>query len=303
MITWDEAIENYKTYLTLERSLSVNSVEAYVNDVRKLSSFCTGREPRVLPGEVTCPLLHLHLHALRESGISARSQARNVSSIKSFFKYLVYDEVMRVNPAASLEAPKSPAMLPNVLAVEEIEAMIEAVDLDKPEGQRDKAIIETLYSCGLRVSELCNLRLSDVNFRVGFVKVEGKGNKERLVPLGARAKDEIRLYVAATRERRRERGDVLFLNRSGKKLSRVSVFTIIKKLALAAGINKVISPHTLRHSFASHLVNGGADIRAVQDMLGHESILTTEIYTHLDNAFLRDTIVNFHPRSRKKSQD
>ncbi|MDR2129914.1 MAG: tyrosine recombinase XerD [Odoribacteraceae bacterium] len=302
MITWEEAIENYSMYLTLERSLSVHSVAAYLNDIRKLARFCMQDTPPVLPTELTYPVLNLHLSALRDAGISARTQARNVSSLKSFFKYLVYDEKLRVNPAANLDAPKSPKMLPSVLTVDEIEAMLRAIDLDKSEGQRDRAIIETLYSCGLRVSELCNLKLSNINFRMGFVKVEGKGNKERLVPIGTKAKEEIRGYMKTSRERLlKGRGeDIVFLNRFGRKLSRVAVFNIIKQATLKAGINKVISPHTLRHSFASHLVNGGANIRAVQDMLGHKSILTTEIYTHLDNAFLRDTLVNYHPRSRKK---
>ena len=214
---------------------------------------------------------------------------------------MVYDEVITVNPAASLDTPKIGKALPSVLSVEEIEAMIDAVNLKKPEGQRNKAIIETLYSCGLRVSELVNLKLSNINFRVGYIKIEGKGNKERLVPLNNKAKDEIRIYTKTHRAvipKAKGYEDVLFLNKKGKALSRVMVFNIIKELALKAGINKTVSPHTLRHSFASHLVNGGADIRAVQDMLGHESILTTEIYTHLDNTFLRDTIINFHPRAK-----
>ena len=214
---------------------------------------------------------------------------------------MVYDEVITVNPAASLDTPKIGKALPSVLSVEEIEAMIDAVNLKKPEGQRNKAIIETLYSCGLRVSELVNLKLSNINFRVGYIKIEGKGNKERLVPLNNKAKDEIRIYTKTHRAaipKAKGYEDVLFLNKKGKALSRVMVFNIIKELALKAGINKTVSPHTLRHSFASHLVNGGANIRAVQDMLGHESILTTEIYTHLDNTFLRDTIINFHPRAK-----
>ena len=215
---------------------------------------------------------------------------------------MLYDGAIGLNPANSLDAPKIGRTLPSVLSVEEIEAMINAVDLTKQEGQRNKAILETLYSCGLRVSELVNLKLSQINFRTGYIKIEGKGNKERIVPLGAKAKDEIRCYLKKDRDRmKKARGfeDILFLNKMGKSLSRVMIFNIIKETALRAGLNKVVSPHTFRHSFASHLVNGGADIRTVQDMLGHESILTTEIYTHLDNSYLRDTITNFHPSAKK----
>ncbi len=300
-MTWNEAIDNFKTYLTLEKSLSSNSVEAYLNDIKKLAAFSLQSEPQLQPEEITYAILNNHLSRLKDSGITARSQARSISSIKSFFKFMVYDEVITVNPAASLDTPKIGKALPSVLSVEEIEAMIDAVNLKKPEGQRNKAIIETLYSCGLRVSELVNLKLSNINFRVGYIKIEGKGNKERLVPLNNKAKDEIRIYTKKHRAaipKAKGYEDVLFLNKKGKALSRVMVFNIIKELALKAGINKTVSPHTLRHSFASHLVNGGADIRAVQDMLGHESILTTEIYTHLDNTFLRDTIINFHPRAK-----
>lgn len=300
-MTWNEAIDNFKTYLTLEKSLSSNSVEAYLNDIKKLAAFSLQSEPQLQPEEITYAILNNHLSRLKDSGITARSQARSISSIKSFFKFMVYDEVITVNPAASLDTPKIGKALPSVLSVEEIEAMIDAVNLKKPEGQRNKAIIETLYSCGLRISELVNLKLSNINFRVGYIKIEGKGNKERLVPLNNKAKDEIRIYTKTHRAaipKAKGYEDVLFLNKKGKALSRVMVFNIIKELALKAGINKTVSPHTLRHSFASHLVNGGADIRAVQDMLGHESILTTEIYTHLDNTFLRDTIINFHPRAK-----
>jgi integrase/recombinase XerD len=305
MMNWNETIEGFKGYLTLEKALSAHSVSAYLHDVNKLALFFTSAAPVARPLEVTRSMLNDYLSALAGSGINARSQARAVSGIKAFFKYLVHDGKLRETPAGDLETPRFPRVLPAVLGVGEIEAMLDAADLDKPNGQRDKAIIETLYSCGLRVSELCNLKLSNVHFRLGIIKVEGKGNKERFVPLGARARDEIRLYVNVARKKapkNRKDEDTLFLNRSGKKLSRVSIFNVIKHLAMKAGINKVVSPHTLRHSFASHLVNGGADIRAVQDMLGHESILTTEMYTHLDNEFLRDAVVNYHPRARKKKE-
>ncbi|MDR2414226.1 MAG: tyrosine recombinase XerD [Odoribacteraceae bacterium] len=300
MTTWKEAIENYKTHLTLERGLSWHSVNAYVNDVVKLSRFCDRDTPPVLPRAVTYSLLKRHLANLHETGICTRTQARNVSSLKSFFKYLVTDGMLTVNPAEKLEAPKSPKTLPGVLSIDEIESMIRATG-DDDKGKRDRAILETLYSCGLRVSELTHLKLSNINFNGGFIKVQGKGNKERFVPVGTRAKEEILGYLKIREELLAGKNeDTLFLNRFGKKLSRVSVFNIIKQLTLKAGINKVVSPHTFRHSFASHLVNGGADIRVVQDMLGHASILTSEIYTHLDSAFLLDTLVNHHPRAKKK---
>ncbi len=301
-MTWNEAIDSFRTYLILEKSLSTNSVEAYLNDIRKLATHCEGRTPSLNPKEVSYDVLNEFLSVLKDTGVTPRTQARSISSIKSFFKYLLYDGAIGLNPANSLDAPKIGRTLPSVLSVEEIEAMINAVDLTKQEGQRNKAILETLYSCGLRVSELVNLKLSQINFRTGYIKIEGKGNKERIVPLGAKAKDEIRCYLKKDRDRmKKAKGfeDILFLNKMGKSLSRVMIFNIIKETALRAGLNKVVSPHTFRHSFASHLVNGGADIRTVQDMLGHESILTTEIYTHLDNSYLRDTITNFHPRAKK----
>ena len=299
---WNEAIDSFRTYLVLEKSLSTNSVEAYLIDIRKLGAYCEQRTPSLTPKEVSYDVLNEYISALKDTGVTPRTQARSISSIKSFFKYLLYDGAIGHNPANSLDAPKIGRNLPSVLSVEEIEAMINAVDLTKQEGQRNKAILETLYSCGLRVSELVNLKLSQINFRTGYIKINGKGNKERIVPLGAKAKDEIRCYLKKDRDRmKKARGfeDILFLNKMGKSLSRVMIFNIIKEAALRAGLNKVVSPHTFRHSFASHLVNGGADIRTVQDMLGHESILTTEIYTHLDNSYLRDTITNFHPRAKK----
>lgn len=301
-MTWNEAIDSFRTYLILEKSLSTNSVEAYLNDLRKLAVYCEQRTTSLNPKEVSYDTLNEYLSALKESGVTPRTQARSISSIKSFFKYLLYDGAIGLNPANSLDTPKIGRSLPSVLSIEEIEAMLNAVDMTKQEGQRNKAILETLYSCGLRVSELVNLKLSQINFRTGYIKIEGKGNKERIVPLGTRAKDEIRCYLKKDRDKmKKARGfeDILFLNKMGKSLSRVMIFNIIKETALRAGLNKVVSPHTFRHSFASHLVNGGADIRTVQDMLGHESILTTEIYTHLDNSYLRDTITNFHPRAKK----
>lgn len=301
-MTWNETIDSFRTYLVLEKSLSPNSVEAYLNDIRKLAAYCEKLTPPLEPKEVSYNVLNEYLMVLKDTGVTPRTQARSISSIKSFFKYLLYDGTIGLNPASSLDSPKIGRSLPSVLSVEEIEAMIDCVDMNKQEGQRNKAILETLYSCGLRVSELVNLKLSQINFRTGYIKIEGKGNKERIVPLGARAKDEIRCYLKKDRDRmKKARGheDILFLNKMGKALSRVMIFNIIKETARRAGLSKVVSPHTFRHSFASHLVNGGADIRTVQDMLGHESILTTEIYTHLDNNFTRDTVTNFHPRAKK----
>lgn len=301
-MTWNETIDSFRTYLVLEKSLSPNSVEAYLNDIRKLAAYCEKLTPPLDPTEVSYNVLNEYLMELKNSGVTSRTQARSISSIKSFFKYLLYDEVIKQNPSSFLDAPKIGRSLPSVLSVEEIETMINSIDMNKQEGQRNKAILETLYSCGLRVSELVNLKLSQINFRTGYIKIEGKGNKERIVPLGTRAKDEIRCYLKKDRDKmKKAKGyeDILFLNKTGKALSRVMIFNIIKETARRAGLQKVVSPHTLRHSFASHLVNGGADIRTVQDMLGHESILTTEIYTHLDNNFTRDTITNFHPRAKK----
>ena len=237
---------------------------------------------------------------LNEKGVSPRTQARTISGIKSFYKYLLIEEKITSDPTALLESPRIGRKLPDILTMEEIDKLIDSVDLDKPEGQRNKAMIETLYSCGLRVSELVNLKVSNLFFDQGFVKIEGKAEKERLVPVSSRAVEEIEKYMEDYRKNlniQKNNENVLFLNRRGKKLSRVMVFTIIKNLAGKINLNKKISPHTFRHSFATHLINGGADLRAVQEMLGHESILTTEIYTHLDRDYLKNTIHQFHPRS------
>lgn len=304
-MTWDNAIENYKTYLILERSLSANSVEAYIADIQKLARFCDEKFSVGQPAETTYEMLKDFLVYINEIGITSRTQARSISSIRSFFKFLVFDGVIQHNPTKLLEAPKVGRKLPNILTTEEIDAMLNAVEMYKPEGQRNKAIIETLYSCGLRVSELINVKLSNINFRLGIIKIEGKGNKERIIPLSRNARQEIKQYLKVYRDYldiEKNYEDYLYLNKRGTSLSRVMVFNIIKHLAERAGIKKSVSPHTFRHSFASHLVNGGADLRAVQDMLGHESILTTEIYTHLDDHYLKDTINKFHPRALKESQ-
>lgn len=303
-MTWDHSIESYKTYLILEKSLSLNSVEAYLNDIYKLAAYCADFLKIYSPEEVTSDTIQNFISHLNEQGITSRTQARCLSGLRSYFKFLVFDNQLQQNPTRLLETPKIGKHLPNTLTTEEIDAMLNAIDLSKAEGQRNRAMLETLYSCGLRVSELVGLRISNINFRKNYLRVEGKGNKERLIPLSTRAKHEISLYIDNNRKLLNiapDAEDILFLNRRGEALSRVMVFTIIKQLANLAGIKKNISPHTLRHSFASHLVAGGADLRAVQDMLGHESILTTEIYTHLDNNFLRETVAKYHPRSKKKT--
>lgn len=301
-MTWDNAIENYKTFLILEKSLSSNSVEAYLNDINKLAKYSAEFHKVTEPDGVTYDILKEYLVYVSDLGVTNRTQARCISSIRSFFKFLVFDGVLSENPTELLEAPKIGRKLPNILTIEEIDSILNAVEMYKPEGQRNKAIIEMLYSCGLRVSELIGIKLSNINFRQGTIKIEGKGNKERIIPLSRNAKVEIKRYLKVYRDYldiTEECKDILFLNKRGTALSRVMVFNIIKHLSERAGIKKNVSPHTFRHSFASHLVSGGADLRAVQDMLGHESILTTEIYTHLDDHYLKDTITKFHPRSQE----
>ena len=297
---WEDSKKGYENYLKLEKSLSQNSVSAYINDINKLIDFLEKNYKKIAPDKVKLSHLKSFIEWLNERGVSPRTQARTISGIKSFYKYLLIEEKITSDPTALLESPKIGRKLPDILSMEEIDSLIEAVDLDKPEGQRNKAMLETLYSCGLRVSELVNLKLTNLHFDQGYVKIEGKADKERLVPVSNRAVDEINKYLNGYRKTLRIQKDsenILFLNRRGKKLSRVMVFTIIKNLAEKVGINKKISPHTFRHSFATHLINGGADLRAVQEMLGHESILTTEIYTHLDRDYLKNTIHQFHPRS------
>lgn len=297
---WEDSKKGYENYLKLEKSLSQNSVSAYINDINKLIDFLDKNHKKIAPDKVKLTHLKSFIEWLNERGVSPRTQARTISGIKSFYKFLLIEEKITSDPTALLESPKIGRKLPDILSMEEIDSLIEAIDLEKPEGQRNKAMLETLYSCGLRVSELVNLKLTNLHFDQGYVKIEGKADKERLVPVSNRAVDEINKYLNGYRKTLRIHKDsenILFLNRRGKKLSRVMVFTIIKNLAEKIGIDKKISPHTFRHSFATHLINGGADLRAVQEMLGHESILTTEIYTHLDKDYLRNTIHQFHPRS------
>ncbi len=297
---WEDSKRGYENYLKLEKSLSQNSVAAYINDINKLIDFLDEKFRKIAPEKVKLQHLKSFVEWLNEKGVSPRTQARTISGIKSFYKYLLIEGKLTSDPTALLESPKIGRKLPDILSMEEIDSLIEAIDLDKSEGQRNKAMLETLYSCGLRVSELVNLKVTNLFFEQGFIKVEGKAEKERLVPVSNRAIEEINKYRNGYRQTlkiEKESQNVLFLNRRGRKLSRVMIFTIIKNLADKINLNKKISPHTFRHSFATHLINGGADLRAVQEMLGHESILTTEIYTHLDRDYLKNTIHQFHPRS------
>lgn len=299
-MNWEEGKKGFENYLTLEKSLSQNSVSAYINDLNKLVSYLEKNHSKVTPSKVKLEHLKDFIAWLNQKEISPRTQARTISGIKSFYKFLMVEGIVTTDPTALLESPKIGRKLPDVLSIEEIDNLIDGVDLDKSEGQRNKAMLETLYSCGLRVSELVSLKITNLYFDQGFIRVEGKGNKERLVPVSSKAIDEVERYMSEYRKKlnvSKDSENILFLNRRGKKLSRVMVFTIIKGLAKKTGLQKSISPHTFRHSFATHLINGGADLRAVQEMLGHESILTTEIYTHIDRDYLKSTIQQFHPRS------
>jgi integrase/recombinase XerD len=292
-------IRKYTQYLKLEKSLSPNTLDAYQTDLEKLLRFLEGEDIGIL--DVTLDDLQRFAAGLHDIGIHPRSQARILSGIKSFFHFLVMADYLEGDPSELLEGPKIGFKLPEVLTVEEIDLIIETVDMDKKEGQRNRAILETLYSCGLRVSELCNLKLSDLYFDEGFIKVEGKGNKQRLVPISPRAIKEIRYWLLDRNQGKIKQGfeDYVFLARWGNNISRIMVFHLIKELAEKAGITKNISPHTFRHSFATHLLEGGANLRAIQSMLGHESIATTEIYTHIDRNMLRSEIIEHHPRNIK----
>ena len=295
---WEAYKRGFKAYLQLEKSLSDNSVEAYVHDIEKLTQYLLMNEVKKNPEELDLNDLESFLQWINKLGMTPSSQSRIISGLRSFYKYCIQEQISKKDPTALLETPKLSKKLPDVLTFSEIEKIVDAIDVSSPEGTRNKAIIETLYSCGLRVSELVNLKLSALYFDVGYIRVIGKGDKERLVPIGSSAikyinlyKEQIRVHVPVIPGNE----DVVFLNRRGRKLSRVMIFMIIKEAAKKAGISKSISPHTFRHSFATHLVEGGADLRAVQEMLGHESITTTEIYTHLDREYLRDTLQQYHP--------
>ena len=282
----------------MERSLSGNSIEAYLNDIEKLTNFLQAKGDLKNPSEIKLTDLQKFIQWIAELGMSATSQARIISGIRTFYKYCLLEDISAVDPTSLLEGPKLKRALPDVLSFDEIENVISQIDLSTPEGTRNKAILETMYSCGLRVSEVVSLKLSQLFLDVGFIRVLGKGNKERLVPIGDSAVKYINIYRNTVRVHQpiqQGEEDIVFLNRRGKRLTRVMIFLIIKDLVGKAGIKKNISPHTFRHSFATHLVEGGADLRAVQEMLGHESITTTEIYTHLDREFLRKTLEQFHP--------
>lgn len=299
---WDLQIRQFRHYLKIERSLSPNSVEAYVRDVSMLAQFVTLKYTGVSPLKITSRHLQSFLEYVNELGMSAYSQARILSGIKAFYKYLVFEELIENDPTVLIEGPKLGRKLPDTLSYPEIETLLNAIDLSTPEGTRNRAMLEILYCSGLRVSELVDLKLSNVYFDINFLRVIGKGNKERLVPFGRDAGRFLKIYINDSRGRpphsapQKGFDNHVFLNRRGKKLTRVMVFTIIKNLAAAIGLKKTISPHTFRHSFATHLIEGGADLRAVQEMLGHESITTTEIYTHLDRDYLRQVVQEFHPR-------
>jgi len=300
-VSWQPYIKDFKIFLQLEKSLSTNSIEAYARDIDKLLIFMELQYDSLPPTRVELHHLTSFLAWVNEMGLSARSQARIISGIKSFYKFLLLEDAIETDPTSLLETPRIGRKLPEVLNHEEVKEILAQIDLSTPAGRRNKAMLEVLYGCGLRVSELTELRLSHVYFDQEFVRVFGKGNKERLVPIGRIALKEIRNYLPdrnSLPKIERDHEDILFLNRRGRRLSRVMVFTMIKDLVSAAGIKKNISPHTFRHSFATELIDRGADLRAVQEMLGHESILTTEIYTHLDREFLRDAIIRFHPRSK-----
>ncbi len=298
-MNWEIQIKGFKSYLQLEKSLSGNSVEAYVRDMEKLQQYVEmsfGKVPS--PEKLKSKTLREFIVWICELGMSAKSQARIVSGIRAFYKYLLIEDIIDDDPTLLLEVPRTERKLPDTLSNLEIVKMIDAIDLSKAGGSRNRAIIETLYGCGLRVSELINLQISNLHFDIGFVKITGKGNKQRWVPAGTQVVSQINNYLTNIRvhlDIKKGNEDFVFLNRNGKKLTRVMIFYIVKQLAEKAGINKTVSPHTFRHSFATHLVEGGADLRAVQDMLGHESITTTEIYTHLDRRYLQETIERYHP--------
>lgn len=300
---WEHVIEGFRQYLKLERSLSDNSVIGYLGDVGKFRQFAGLRNPALQPKDVSADFLRNFLEYVNDLGLSAHSQARILSALKSFYRYLIFEGVLEEDPTALIEGPKLGRKLPDTLSFPEIERLLDAIDVSTPEGARNRAMLEVLYSSGLRVSELVDLRLNNLYADSGFLRVTGKGNKERLVPVGRDALKFVDIYISQVRgryphkEAKKGFESFVFLNRNGRKLTRVMVFTIIRKLALSIGLKKSISPHTFRHSFATHLIEGGADLRAVQEMLGHESITTTEIYTHLDRDYLRQIIRDFHPRS------
>jgi len=301
MSNWERSIKHFVSYLKIEKGLAENSIFAYQNDVTKLYEFSVFKKKEAK--DLVYEDLKEFIAELYDLGLSERTQARIISGIKHFFLFLVLENEIIVDPSELLEMPSLGKKLPEILTIEEVDQMIDAVDLSSEEGHRNKAILETLYSCGLRVSELVNLKFSQLYFDEGFIRVIGKGDRERLVPVSPSVKKEIQIYNDSFRRHQKIQvgsENVVFLNRRGAQLTRVMIFTIVKRLAEAAGIKKTVSPHTFRHSFATHMIEGGANLRAIQEMLGHESITTTEIYTHLDQRFLREAIHSYHPRNKKK---
>jgi integrase/recombinase XerD len=299
-LDWPRAIKGFKAYLKLERSLAPNSINAYSNDLEKLYQYSDLQTTKKSPTEFSLHDLRGFINWVNELGMIPSTQSRIISGIKAFYKYLLIEELIPADPSELLETPKIQRKLPDTLSIHDIDNMIAAIDLSKPEGTRNKAIIEVMYGCGLRVSEVTELRLSNIHPVIEFIKVTGKGSKERLVPIGGEALKALKIWTEQVRvhvDIKKGEEDLVFLNRRGSRLSRVYIFMLVKQLAELTGLRKTISPHTFRHSFATHLVEGGADLRAVQEMLGHESITTTEIYTHLDREYLKSTIIEFHPRN------
>lgn len=300
---WKIYIKNFISYLKLEKGLSPQSVEAYSQDINKLTQFLALKEYEESPKEIEGKHLSEFLHWINDLELAASSQSRILSGLKAFFKYLIIEKEINVNPTDFLATPKLGKKIPTVLSFREVEEVFAAIDMSTPHGQRDRAILETLYACGLRVSEAVNLKITDLFFDIGIIRIVGKGGKERLIPIGSDAVKFINLYIQYIRSQMNviHDDDVLFLNRRGRKLTRVYVFTMVKNLVTLTTLEKSVSPHTFRHSFATHLIEGGADLRVVQELLGHESIMTTEIYTHLDTSYLRETLMNFHPRNKRES--
>jgi len=297
---WKNAIAQFKLFLKLEKQLSENSIAGYINDVQKLRNYIDSYDDHILPSQVTTDLIQTFIYQLSDL-VSPHTQARLISGLRLFYKFLMLENIATSNPLDLIESPKLSRKLPDVLSLEEIDQMIAAIDLSTPEGERNRSIIETLYGCGLRVSELVNLKLSDLFFEEGFIKVTGKGDKQRFVPISEYTQKYINIYVKHIRNHQKidpSFSDILYLNRRGKQLTRVMIFHIIKSLTKKAGIDKNISPHSLRHSFATHLLENGADLRSIQLLLGHESITTTEIYLHLDKQKLHETLQKFHPRAK-----
>jgi integrase/recombinase XerD len=303
-VTWENALTDLRMHLKLERSLSARTVEAYLRDVGKLRDFAESQQPPLSPASVQLDDLQAFITHIAKQGLSPTSQARLLSAVRGFYRSLRREKIVEDDPTELMQSPRTARKLPVFLSVDEIDRMVKVIDMSRALAHRDRAMIETLYGCGLRVSELCGLRRSWLHFGEGFIRVVGKGDKERLVPIGPEAIRQVELYMKQERIHvpvLAKAEDLVFLNARGGGLSRMSVFNLVKALAVKAGIRKTISPHTFRHSFATHLVEGGADLRAVQEMLGHASITTTEIYTHLDREYLRSNILQFHPRSGKKS--